>query len=49
VLAADSFCRDGGGWGTKRVEILSKSFPDHVSIETIETVRPNHITLHAGK
>jgi hypothetical protein len=35
--------------GFTRVEILSKSFPDQVSLETIETVRPNHITLHAWK
>jgi tRNA (mo5U34)-methyltransferase len=35
--------------GFTRVEILSKSFPDHVPIDTIETVRPNHITLHAWK
>ena len=35
--------------GFTRVEILSKSFPDDVSIDTIETIRPNHITLHAWK
>ena len=35
--------------GFRRVEILSKSFPDDVPLETIETVRTNHITLHAWK
>ncbi len=35
--------------GFTRVDILSKSFPDDVPIETIETIRPNHITLHAWK
>jgi tRNA (mo5U34)-methyltransferase len=35
--------------GFKRVEILSKSFPDDVPLETLETPRPNHVTLHAWK
>jgi tRNA (mo5U34)-methyltransferase len=35
--------------GFDRVEILSKSFPDDVVIDSIETVRTNHITLHAWK
>ena len=35
--------------GFRRVEILSKSFPDDVPLDAIETVRTNHITLHAWK
>lgn len=35
--------------GFDRVEILSKSFPDDVPLDGIETVRPNHITVHAWK
>jgi tRNA (mo5U34)-methyltransferase len=35
--------------GFSRVEILSKSFPDDVPLETLETPRPNHITVHAWK
>jgi tRNA (mo5U34)-methyltransferase len=35
--------------GFRRVEILSKSFPDDVALDTLETPRPNHITLHAWK
>ena len=33
--------------GFTRVEILAKSFPDKVPLETLETIRPNHITVHA--
>jgi tRNA (mo5U34)-methyltransferase len=35
--------------GFRRVEILYKSFPDDVPLDAIETVRTNHITLHAWK
>ena len=35
--------------GFTRIEILSKSFPDDVPIETLQTIGPNHITLHAWK
>jgi tRNA (mo5U34)-methyltransferase len=35
--------------GFRRVEILSKSFPDHVDLDTLNTIRPNHVTLHAWK
>jgi len=35
--------------GFARVEILSKSFPDDVPLDAIETVRTNHVTLHAWK
>jgi len=35
--------------GFDRVEILSKSFPDDVPLDTIEATRPNHITVHAWK
>ncbi|HZT77737.1 MAG TPA: DUF1698 domain-containing protein [Vicinamibacterales bacterium] len=35
--------------GFDRVEILSKSFPDDVPLDAIETIRPNHITVHAWK
>jgi len=35
--------------GFRRVEILSKSFPDAVPPDTLETPRPNHVTLHAWK
>lgn len=35
--------------GFDRVEILSKSFPDDVALDGIETVGPNHITVHAWK
>ena len=35
--------------GFRTVEIISKSFPDHVPLETLSTIRPNHVTLHAWK
>lgn len=35
--------------GFTRVEILAKSFSDRVPLETLETIRPNHITVHAWK
>ena len=35
--------------GFRRVEILSKSFPDDMPLDTLETPRPNHVTLHAWK
>jgi tRNA (mo5U34)-methyltransferase len=35
--------------GFRRVEILSKSFPDEVPLDTLNSVRANHITLHAWK
>jgi hypothetical protein len=35
--------------GFRNVEIISKSFPDEVPLETLNTIRPNHITLHAWK
>jgi hypothetical protein len=35
--------------GFRRVEILSKSFPDNVDLDTLNTIRPNHVTLHAWK
>jgi hypothetical protein len=35
--------------GFRKIEILSKSFPDVVSAETLNTVQPNHVTLHAWK
>jgi hypothetical protein len=35
--------------GFRKVEILSKSFPDTVGLETLSTIQPNHITLHAWK
>jgi tRNA (mo5U34)-methyltransferase len=35
--------------GFDRVEILAKSFPDAVPLDSVETIRPNHITVHAWK
>lgn len=35
--------------GFRKIEILSKSFPDHVPLDTLNTIRPNHVTLHAWK
>jgi tRNA (mo5U34)-methyltransferase len=35
--------------GFRKIEILSKSFPDHVDLDTLNTIRPNHVTLHAWK
>jgi tRNA (mo5U34)-methyltransferase len=35
--------------GFRKIEILSKSFPDDVPLETLNTVRVNHVTLHAWK
>ncbi len=35
--------------GFRKVEILSKSFPDNVPLETLDTIRANHVTLHAWK
>jgi tRNA (mo5U34)-methyltransferase len=35
--------------GFQKIEILSKSFPDHVPLDSLNTVRPNHVTLHAWK
>jgi tRNA (mo5U34)-methyltransferase len=35
--------------GFRKVEIISKSFPDHVALETLNTIQPNHVTLHAWK
>jgi tRNA (mo5U34)-methyltransferase len=35
--------------GFRKVEILSKSFPDELALETLNTIRPNHVTLHAWK
>jgi hypothetical protein len=35
--------------GFRKVEILSKSFPDIVDLDTLNTVQPNHVTLHAWK
>jgi tRNA (mo5U34)-methyltransferase len=35
--------------GFRKIEILSKSFPDTVSPETLNTIQPNHVTLHAWK
>ena len=35
--------------GFTRVEILSKSFPDTVGLETLTTIQPNHVTVHAWK
>ena len=35
--------------GFRKVEILSKSFPDTVALDTLNTVQPNHVTLHAWK
>ena len=35
--------------GFTRVEVISKSFPDNVLLDTIEQIAPNHITLHAWK
>jgi len=35
--------------GFRKVEILSKSFPDIVGLETLNTVQPNHVTVHAWK
>jgi tRNA (mo5U34)-methyltransferase len=35
--------------GFQKVEIIFKSFPDVVPPETLNTIRPNHITLHAWK
>jgi tRNA (mo5U34)-methyltransferase len=35
--------------GFRKIEILSKSFPDNVPLDMLETVRPNHVTLHAWK
>jgi len=35
--------------GFRKVEILSKSFPDIVGLDTLTTVQPNHVTLHAWK
>ena len=35
--------------GFRRIEILSKSFPDAVGLEKLETIEPNHVTLHAWK
>lgn len=35
--------------GFRKIEILSKSFPDEVSLDTLKTIGPNHITLHAWK
>ncbi len=35
--------------GFRRIEILSKSFPDDVPLESLKTIRPNHVTLHAWK
>jgi tRNA (mo5U34)-methyltransferase len=35
--------------GFGRVEILFKSFPENVPLDAIETVRTNHVTLHAWK
>ena len=35
--------------GFRRIAIVSKSFPDAVSLDTLESVQPNHVTLHAWK
>ena len=35
--------------GFDRIDIISKSFGDDVPLDTVETVRPNHITVHAWK
>jgi tRNA (mo5U34)-methyltransferase len=35
--------------GFRNIEILSKSFPDRVPLDTLNTIRPNHVTLHAWK
>jgi tRNA (mo5U34)-methyltransferase len=35
--------------GFRTIKILSKSFPDAVSLDTLNTVQPNHVTLHAWK
>lgn len=35
--------------GFRTIEIISKSFPDVVSPDTLQTIQPNHVTLHAWK
>jgi tRNA (mo5U34)-methyltransferase len=35
--------------GFRKVEILSKSFPDDVPLESLDTIAVNHVTLHAWK
>ena len=35
--------------GFRTITFLSKSFPDTVSLDTLNTVQPNHVTLHAWK
>ncbi len=35
--------------GFRKIEILSKSFPDTVGLETLNAPQPNHVTLHAWK
>src|SRR5438093_12235826 len=35
--------------GFRKVEILSKSFPYTVGLDTLTTVQPNHVILHAWK
>lgn len=35
--------------GFQKIDILYKSFPDSVGVETLNVVTPNHITLHAWK
>jgi tRNA (mo5U34)-methyltransferase len=35
--------------GFRKIEILSKSFPDHVPLDTLNHIRLNHVTLHAWK
>jgi hypothetical protein len=35
--------------GFRKVEILSKSFPDTVGLDTLNMAQPNHVTWHAWK
>ena len=35
--------------GFGKVEIISKSFPDNLPLDTLNTIKVNHVTLHAWK